>query len=144
VTVAERQDQLINGLEVIPDRQERLSYIVERARRENTLPLEKRIPGNRVPGCVSPVWMVGEFQGGRLKLSSHAEAPVVNGLVRLLCEVYDGALAADAAATEPEVLERLDLLRDISPTRRNGLAAVRERIRALARAELQRMAGEPT
>jgi cysteine desulfuration protein SufE len=57
---------------------------------------------------------------------------VVNGLVRLLCEVYNGATPADILASEPTLLENLDLVRDLSPTRRNGLAAVRRRLREIA------------
>ena len=133
VTFAEKQRQLTEGLGFIQDRQERLSAVVERAQRAPGLPPAERLPGNRVPGCVSPVWVVAEFREGRLRLRSDAESPVVRGLVALLCELYDGVTPEEALNCEPEVLDTLELTRDLSPTRRHGLAAIRTRIREMAR-----------
>lgn len=136
MTVAEKHRQLYEAFSLIPDRQERLSAIVERARRGRTFPPEQKIAGNRVPGCVSPVWLTGSIVQGRVHLQVDAEAPVVRGLVRLLCELYDGAAPADVIENEPRLLDDLDLLRDLSPTRRHGLEAVRKRIVAIASAQL--------
>ena len=117
---------------VIPDRQERLAAIVERARHIPPLPVQKKTPVQRVPGCVSPVWLSEEMHEGRVRLHADAESPLVRGLVQLLCEAYDGGLPGDVATTEVTLFEALDLLRELTPTRRNGLAAVRTRIRAFA------------
>lgn len=56
----------------------------------------------------------------------------MKGLVALLCEFYSGARPDTIAATEPAFLDHLGLVRDLSPTRRNGVAAVRRRIREIA------------
>lgn len=132
MSVAAKQRQLFETLEVVPDRQERLAAIVERGRRGPALPSAQRIPANRVAGCVSPVWLIAECKDDRLFFRAEAEAPVVNGLVRLICDIYNGGSPADVASFEPTLLEDLDLIRDITPTRRNGLAAVRRRIREVA------------
>lgn len=89
---------------------------------------------------MSPVWVSSDFSEGVLNFRAEAEAPVVKGLVSLLCELYDGASPEEVATTEPTLLEELDLVRDLSPTRRNGLAAVRLRLRQIAAA---RLAGGP-
>ncbi len=89
-----------------------------------------------MPGCVSPVWVDGILSEGRMHFTADAEAPVVKGLVVLLCDLYEQATPADVAASEPSLLEELDLMRDLSPSRRRGLAAVRQRIRSLASAHL--------
>ena len=132
MSVSERQRRLVEDLSVIPDRQERLAIVVERARRSPALPAAAKTAENRVPGCVSPVWVHADLQDGRLRLQFAAEAPVVRGLVSLMCEIYDGAELPEIVAAEPTVFEALELTRDLSPTRRHGLAAVRARIRQLA------------
>lgn len=136
MTVAEKHSHLFAALSSIPDRQECLTAIVDRGTRGIPYPIRLKTPAHRVPGCVSPVWLSSGRAGDQLTFQADAEAPVVRGLVRLLCELYDGALPADIAATEPTLLEELDLLRDLSPTRRNGLEAVRARIRDLAQRPL--------
>lgn len=136
MTVAEKHSQLVEAFSSIPDRQERLAAIVERGRRGATYPAEHKTLDHRVPGCVSPVWLSCGFANHTLAFRAEAEAPVVKGMVRLLCELYDGAAPADVLAHEPRLFEELDLVRDLSPTRRNGLNAVRSRIRHIAQQHL--------
>ena len=133
MSVAERQRELVERFSALPDRHERLAAIVDRARKSAPLSPDQKTAAQRVPGCVSPVWLATEFRDGRLFLRSDADSPVVKGLVALLCELYDGATPADIAATEPTLFADLDVDRDLSPTRRHGLAAVRARLREIAR-----------
>lgn len=132
MTVAEKHRELIEAFSLIPDRQERLAAIVERARRSPPLPASEKTAVNRVPGCISPVWLSAKEAGGHLTYRADADAAVVKGLVRLLCELYEGATPADIVTSEPTIFEDLDLIRDLSPTRRHGLSAVRTRIKAIA------------
>jgi cysteine desulfuration protein SufE len=47
-------------------------------------------------------------------------------------EFFSDHAPAEIAASDADPLLALDLLKNLSPTRRNGLAAVRTRIRTLA------------
>lgn len=132
MTVAEKQRQIVDDFGVIENRQERLAAIVDRARRLEPLPASARTETNRVPGCVSSVWILAEMREGRLHFRHDADSPLVRGLVALLCDTYDGGTPAEIVSVEPTFFEELDLLRDLTPTRRNGLAAVRARLKALA------------
>lgn len=139
MSVAEKQRQLIEDFSLIENRQELLAALVDRARTRPPLPPERRIEANRVPGCVSQVWLHAFSSHGRLRLEHDADSPMVRGLVALLCDLYDGGTPADIVNTEPEIFTALGLLADLTPTRRNGLNAVRNRIKALA---LQSLASE--
>lgn len=137
MSLAERHQRLVEDLSLIPDRQERLAVIVDRTRKLPPFSATERIAENRVAGCQSAVWLIGELRAdGTLAIRCDADSPMVKGLVHFLCEAYSGAEPADIAATEPTFLDELGLLRDLSPTRRNGLAAVHARIRELARTAL--------
>ena len=132
MTVAEKQTQLTEDFAIIEDRQERLTAVVAHARRRPPLPADEKTDAHRVPGCVSSVWLLGAITEGRLHLRYDAESPLVKGLVGLLVELYNNAPPAEVFATEPVILSELGLLQDLTPTRQNGLAAVRARIKALA------------
>ena len=138
MTLAEKQDALIDDLSIVDDRHERLSLVVERSRRAPSLPPADKTDANRVPGCVSPVWLAGEIRDGRLALRFDAESPMVKALVALMVELYDRATPAEIVSTEPTLFDVLGLSRDLSPTRRNGLASVRARIKSLAEKHLAR------
>lgn len=117
---------------VIDDPQERLAILVDRARRMSPVRPEERIGEHRVTGCISVVWLVGELRDGRCFFRCDAESPVVRGLVGFLCEFFSGFTPGQILAADPDPLEALDLVRNLSPTRRNGLAAARAAIRAFA------------
>lgn len=132
MTLADKQQQMLDDLLVIDDPQERLAFIVDRAKARPPLAATARTDEHRVRGCVSAAWVVGTVRDGRLHFTSDADSPLVRGLVALLCDLYSDALAADIVATEPTLLEQLGLLRTLSPTRVNGLRSVRAAIRDFA------------
>lgn len=132
MTLAEKQRQLIEDYAIIPDPQERLAAVVDNARRRPPLPETERTEANRVKGCVSLAWVVGERRDGRCFFRSDADSPLVRGLLALLCDFYSGATPADIATTEPALIEELGLARNLSPTRLNGLRSVRTKIREFA------------
>ncbi len=134
VTLAEKQQQLIDDYLIIDDAQERLAAIVDNARRIPSLPDIERTEANRVKGCVSLAWITMAVTAGQCQFRSDADSPLVRGLLKLLCDFYSGASPAEVAGTEPVLLEKLGLVRNLSPTRLNGLSSVRAKIRDFAAA----------
>jgi cysteine desulfuration protein SufE len=132
VFLADKLQQLIAEFAVFDDPQERLAAVVDRARKSPPLPSENRIDVNRVRGCVSVVWIVCELHAGRCYFRGDAESPVVRGLVVFLCDFFSGVSPSEVAASGLEPLDALGLTHNLSPTRRNGLAAARKAIRELA------------
>jgi cysteine desulfuration protein SufE len=133
VFLADKLQRVADEFLVFDDAQERLAAVVDRAKRAQHLPAGERIEANRVRGCVSVVWLVSELREGRLHFRSDAESPVVRGLVGFLCDFFNGAPAVEVADFAGDPLEAVGLVRDLSPTRRHGLAAVRDAMREFAR-----------
>jgi cysteine desulfuration protein SufE len=132
VFLDEKLQRVVDDLAVVDDPQERLSMLVDRARRIPPLPAEDRIDANRVRGCVSVVWLAGELRGGRCYFRGDAESPVVRGLVVFLCDFFNAAPADELAGSDLDPLAVLGVTRNLSPTRRNGIAAARRVIREFA------------
>jgi cysteine desulfuration protein SufE len=106
--------------------------IVDQARRRPPFDETERTDANRVRGCISLAWVIGERRGDRCYFRSDADSPLVRGLLTLLCDFYSDAAPAEIVATEPALIENLGLDRNLSPTRLNGLRSVRARIRDFA------------
>lgn len=131
MSLAEKLTQLVDDFAPIDDAHERLSLAVSRARHQPPLPAI-RTDDNRVHGCVSAVWLTAESPDGLLYFHADADSPLVRGLVLFVTEFFSGASPAEIAASDLDPLTALDLTANLSPTRQNGLAAVRARIRQLA------------
>ena len=134
MTTREKQAALIARYFIIEDAQERLAAIVARGRKWPAPADAEKTDAHRVKGCVSQVWLVGEMENGHCRFRMSADSPLVQGLAALICELYDGELADEIVAVEPELFETLGLTRQLSPTRLNGLASVRRTIREFAAA----------
>jgi cysteine desulfuration protein SufE len=128
--------RLLDEFAVLEDPHERLAAVVERAKNTPVLPPSERIGANRVQGCVSIVWLVGEIHEHRCYFRSDAESPVVRGLVAFLCDFFNGADVGEVATSDLEPLDALGVTKNLSPTRRHGLAAARQTIREFARRSL--------
>jgi cysteine desulfuration protein SufE len=139
MTLAEKQQQLAETLAIIPDVQERLAVIVGRARKQPPWPEAERTEAHRVRGCVSQVYLVSELRDGRCYFRAGADSPLVGGLVLLLCEFFSGLTPAEIAGSEADPLSELGLMQSLSPTRQNGLTAVRAALRAFAARNLAAM-----
>lgn len=133
MTAEDKLQALVSSLALVEDPQERLAHVVDSARRSPPLPTESRTEANRVPGCVSVVWLAGEVREGRCQFRCAADSPLVRALMSTLCDFFSGLTPAEVAACELDPLEALGLLRNLSPTRRNGLASARRAIQAIAR-----------
>lgn len=132
MSLAAKLASLVDDFAPIDDPQERLTLVVDRARRHPPLPPAARTDEHRVLGCVSAVWLTAEKREGRLHFHVDADSPLVRGLVVFVADFFSGASPAEIAASGVDPLAALDLLKNLSPTRRNGLTAVRTRILALA------------
>jgi cysteine desulfuration protein SufE len=64
-----------------------------------------------------------------------SDAFIVKGLIAVLLTIYSGKTAREILDTDgPAQLDRLQLASHLSPTRKNGLFAMVQRVRELAQA----------
>jgi sulfur transfer protein SufE len=101
VNLDTRLQALIDDFAPIDDLQERLSLVVDRARRHPPLPAETRLDAHRVLGCISAVWLTAELRDGCLHFHADADSPLVRGLVVFLVEFFNDSPPAEIAANAP-------------------------------------------
>ncbi|MFJ4498114.1 SufE family protein [Pseudomonas atacamensis] len=94
----------------------------------------QKCEANRVHGCESQVWLVGELRNGHWQFKASSDARMIRGLVALLLLRVNGLSAADIKQIDlPDWFNQLGLSRQLSPSRSNGLNAVLQRMNELAR-----------
>ena len=88
---------------------------------------------NRVHGCESQVWLVGELKDGHWQFAASSDARLIRGLVALLLTRVNGLTGEELKHVDlPAWFEQLGLSRQLSPSRSNGLNAVLQRMWELA------------
>lgn len=135
-------DQTIEDLSdefaLLPDWEERISYVIELARALAPLSDEERTEENRVRGCVSRVWLVSERRADepeKLFFRGDSDAHLVRGEVALLLRIFSGRTPSEILSVDPRsVFERLGLKDALTAQRSNGLFSMMSRIQETARA----------
>lgn len=128
-----RLQALVEDMLLLPDPQELLAALASWGKQSPELPEDLATDYNRVHGCVSRVHLVAESGAGCLRFRVFSDSVMVRGLVGVTVRLADGCPAKDLAAMNLDWPIRLNLDRQITPTRLNGLAAVARRIQTLAR-----------
>lgn len=85
---------------MLHDPHERLTAIIDGARRVPPLPPGQRTEAHRVRGCVSVVWLVPELREGKCYFRGDAESPLVRGLMTFVAEFFSGFPPATGGATQ--------------------------------------------
>ena len=115
---------------------ERYQYLIDLGRKLPAFPEKWKTEDNRLRGCQSMVWIVGEGDAGKLDFHAISDSAIVSGLVFLALRVYAGRSAEEIMATQPDYIADIGLAKHLSPTRSNGLTAllgfIQDRARALA------------
>jgi cysteine desulfurase/selenocysteine lyase len=129
-------DEVVELFEFLPDWNERYQHIIELGEKIPPLPAEFRTEANRVKGCQSTVFLQTRKRPGTtdvVEFLADSDADIVRGLIALLERVFSGQRAAQIVAFDVEgFFGRLGLNHHLSMGRRNGLAAMVQRVRNYA------------
>jgi cysteine desulfurase/selenocysteine lyase len=129
-------DKLIGLFAMLDEWTERYNYILDLGRKIPPLPAEWKTEANRVHGCQSIVYLSARKKPGTadvLEFLADSNADLVRGLIALLQRVFSGQKVDQILAFDVEgFFARLGLDQHLTLGRRNGLAAMVQRIRGLA------------
>lgn len=117
-----------------PGWEQRARLLMQWGERLKPLSDAERTEENRVHGCESLVWLVAERNGEHLHFRASSDARLLRGLLAVLLVRVEGL--SDAELTTLDLVDwfnQLGLQRQLSPSRSNGLNAVLQRMRELAR-----------
>jgi cysteine desulfurase/selenocysteine lyase len=129
-------DEIAEVFEFLDTWNDRYEYITELGKDLPPLPDAYRTDANRVRGCQSTVYFSLRKRPGTadvVDFLGDSDAILVRGEIGLLQRVYSGQKATDVLAFDVEgFFARLGLDQHLSMGRRNGLAAMVQRIRSFA------------
>ncbi len=128
--VAQNIDEIIESFELLDDWEERYSLLIDLGKKLPDFPEHLKKDENLVKGCVSKVWMVPKIENGVFTFEGDSDAHIVRGLVGLMHIIYSGQPVAGLKNINIEgIFEKLGLIQNLSPNRRNGVFSMIEKIR---------------
>ena len=127
-------EDLITDFDFFDNWEDKYKYIIELGKNCPSLNEEEKNNDNKVDGCASQVWLITKKEKLNdkiiLKFKGDSDALIVKGLVVILFSIFsekspDEIIKIDAF----EKLRNLDLERNLTMQRSNGLSSMVKRIK---------------
>lgn len=121
--------ELIENFELLDDWEDKYRYIIDLGSKLDLFPKQFRTEEWKVRGCQSQVWLVPEKKDGRLVFKGDSDAAIVKGIIAIVLIIFSNKTPEEIKAVKiDETFSRLGLEEHLSPSRRNGLSAMTEKI----------------
>jgi len=127
-------DNLIADIEFFDDWEDKYKYIIDLGKTSPSLSEEDKNEKNKVDGCASQVWfLVKEEEENKNKLlyfKGDSDALIVKGLANILFSIFSGKTPKEIIEIDAfEKLKELNLEKNLTMQRSNGLSAMIKRIK---------------
>tara|TARA_B100001123_G_scaffold325071_1_gene365366 strand:+ start:579 stop:1001 length:423 start_codon:yes stop_codon:yes gene_type:complete len=127
-------DNLIADIKFFDDWEDKYKYIIDLGKTSPSLSEEDKNEKNKVDGCASQVWfLVKEEEENNNKLlyfKGDSDALIVKGLANILFSIFSGKTPKEIIEIDAfEKLKELNLEKNLTMQRSNGLSAMIKRIK---------------
>jgi len=118
-----------DNLNLFEDGTERLTYLVELAKKSTTLPRELRTDDRLVGGCMSKIWIDVGVVEDKVKVYYDSDAMITKGITSIVADCFSDIPVKEAKQIKHEDFQSLNIQQLLSQQRRNGLGNLIETIR---------------
>merc|ERR1712178_151670 len=96
------------------------------------------VDSNKLRGCQSTVYFVtNDNDDNTMSFQANSDAFIVQGLIALILKIFNNKTPHQIISTELTFLKKIGLDKHLSPTRKNGLSAMINKIKYEANRKLE-------
>jgi len=134
MTIAEKQEQLMEELALFQDWTERYEYVIGLGKNLPPMDEKSKNPEHLIKGCQSQVWLDATFEDGTVRYQADSDSLITKGMIALFVRVLDGEKPDTILTADMGFIDRTGLKEHLAPTRANALnlMATQMKQRALA------------
>ena len=116
------------------DPNDKLEYLIDLAKDCEDLEDKYKIYKNKIFGCASNLWVVGEKRSnGTINYMFDADAFITKGTTKLVIDLLNNQLIADISNLNKEDFKPLGIMELLTAQRQNGLGNLISRLIGLAK-----------
>ena len=130
--VIERIKQMGQDLKMLQG-QDRLQYLVDKAREVEPLPEAVKTEENRIHGCAGKLWIIGGSDSEeKMQYKVDGDAFITKGTAKVVTDLVNGAEKNEVAKLTVENFSVLGIKELLTVQRQNGLGQLIDRIIRIA------------
>ncbi len=121
MSIAEKQDLLIEELGFFQDWTERYEYVISLGKKLAPMDPAAKAPAHLIKGCQSQVWLDAAVENGVVRYFADSDSLITKGMIALFVKVLDGEAPDDILTADLSFIDRTGLKEHLAPTRANAL-----------------------
>jgi len=121
VTITEKQQELLDELDLFQDWTERYEYVIGLGKKlapmDESLHTEERL----IKGCQSQVWLESTTEDGKMHYLADSDSVITKGMIALFVRILDNESPDDVLSADLSFIDKTGLKEHLAPTRANAL-----------------------
>tara|TARA_Y100001968_G_scaffold315814_1_gene342857 strand:- start:11967 stop:12446 length:480 start_codon:yes stop_codon:yes gene_type:complete len=113
-------DKIVSRLRTTSDPKRRYEYVLWLAKKLPVLSSDSHSPFNKVQGCISEVYVIGELIKGKIHWKGYSDALITKGLLALLIEGLNNLSPQEVLMIDEGFIKETGLQSSLTPSRANG------------------------
>ena len=128
-------EELIDNFSFLDGWEEKYQYVIDLGHKLEPLDEKFKTDEWKVKGCQSQVWLVPQIQNGVFHFKGDSDAILVKGIISIVLLIYNDKTAAEIKNIDvTKIFVKLGLEENLTPSRRNGMLSMVEKIKQYAAA----------
>jgi cysteine desulfuration protein SufE len=123
-TIPEIEQEIIEEFALFDSWDDKYEYIIDLGKKLPVLEDKHKLDENKVRGCQSTVWLVANYQDGKVYFTADSDAIIVKGLISMLIRVLTGHTPDEIIQASLGFIQKIGMTTHLAQTRSNGLLAM--------------------
>lgn len=121
MSIADKQQEILEELSFFPDWQERYEYVIGLGRKLPAMADDLKSADKLIKGCQSQVWLDARAEDGKVRFLADSDSVITKGMIALFVRVLDGESPDAILSADLSFIDRTGLKEHLAPTRANAL-----------------------
>ncbi len=123
-SIQETEAEIVEEFSLFDSWDDKYEYLIDLGKKLPELDEEYKKDANKVKGCQSTVWLVSEFNDGKVFFKADSDAVIVKGLISMLIRVLSGHTPEEITEAKLGFINEIGMNTHLAQTRSNGLLSM--------------------
>ena len=126
-------EDLIENFSFFDSWEEKYQYVIDLGQNIEKLEEKYKTEKWKVKGCQSQVWLLPQIRDNKIHFFADSDAILVRGIIAVVLVIYNDKTAEEIKNIDVmKIFAKLGLEENLSPSRRNGMMSMVEKIKYYA------------
>lgn len=126
------EDEIVEEFALFDSWNDKYEYIIDLGKKLPPLEDQYKLDENRVRGCQSTVWLVADYNNGKVFFKAESDSVIVKGLISMLIRVLSGQTPDAIIGAKLEFIQKIGMTTHLAQTRSNGLLSMVKQMKNFA------------